>query len=93
MSDPISQIFDRYLDQPSTLPGEVRHRVEQACRGEIIQLYALVDLDGSLRLCQSWVTLTANYLAVIRKWQIAGSMSISKWSREAAWKKSSNSRA
>ena len=66
MSDPISQIFDRYLDQPSTLPAEVRGRVEQACRGEIIQLYALVDLDGSLRLCQSWVTLTANYLAVIR---------------------------
>jgi ATP-binding cassette subfamily B protein len=66
MSDPISQIFDRYLDQPSTLPVEVRRRVEQACRGEVIQLYALVDLDASLRLCQIWVTLTANYLAVIR---------------------------
>jgi hypothetical protein len=66
MSDPIPHIFDRYLDQPSTLPVEVRRRVEQACRGEIIQLYALVDLDASLRLCQIWVTLTANYLAVIR---------------------------
>ena len=42
MSDPVSQIFDRYLDQPPTLPTAVRRRVEQACQGEIIQLYALV---------------------------------------------------
>ena len=66
MSDPVSQIFDRYLDQPPTLPVQVRCRVEQACQGEIIQLYALADLDASLRLCQIWVTLTANHLAVIR---------------------------
>jgi len=66
MSDPVSQIFDRYLDQPPTLPTAVRRRVEQACQGEIIQLYALADLDASLRLCQIWVTLTANYLGVIR---------------------------
>jgi ATP-binding cassette, subfamily B, bacterial len=66
MSDPISQIFDRYLDQPSTLPVEVRRRVELACQNEIIQVYALADLDASLRLCQIWVTLTANHLAVIR---------------------------
>jgi ATP-binding cassette, subfamily B, bacterial len=66
MSDPLSQIFDRYLDQPSTLPVEVRRRVEQACQGETIQLYALADLDVSLRLCQTWVTLSANHLAVIR---------------------------
>ena len=66
MSDPVSQIFDRYLDQPPTLPVQVRRRVEQACQGEIIQLYALADLDASLRLCQIWVTLTANHLAVIR---------------------------
>jgi hypothetical protein len=56
MSDPITQIFDRYLDQPQTLPGAVRRRVEQACEGEVIQLYALADLDTSLRLCQIWVT-------------------------------------
>jgi ATP-binding cassette subfamily B protein len=66
MSDSISQIFDRYLDQPATLPTEVRRRIERACKGEIIQLYALADLDASLRLCQTWVTLTANYLAVSR---------------------------
>ena len=66
MSDPVSQIFDRYLDQPPTLPTAVRRRIEQACQGEIIQLYALADLDASLRLCQIWVTLSANYLAVIR---------------------------
>jgi ATP-binding cassette subfamily B protein len=66
MSDPVSQIFDRYLDQPQTLPGAVRSRVEQACEGEVIQLYALADLDTSLRLCQIWVTLTTNHLAVIR---------------------------
>jgi hypothetical protein len=34
----------------------VRRRVEQACEGEVIQLYALADLDTSLRLCQIWVT-------------------------------------
>jgi hypothetical protein len=66
MSDPVSQIFDRYLDQPATLPTEVRRRVEHACEGEIVQLYALADLDASLRLCHIWVTLTANYLGVTR---------------------------
>jgi hypothetical protein len=66
MSDPVSQIFDRYLDQPPTLPAEVHRRVEHACGGEIVQLYALADLDASLRLCQIWVTLTTNYLAVAR---------------------------
>jgi hypothetical protein len=66
MSDPVSQIFDRYLDQPPTLSTEVRRRAEQACQGDIIQLYALADLDAALRLCQIWVTLTTNYLAVIR---------------------------
>jgi ATP-binding cassette, subfamily B, bacterial len=66
MSDSISQIFEHYLDQPATLPSEVRRRIERACQGEIIQLYALADLDSSLRLCQTWVTLTANHLAVCR---------------------------
>jgi ABC-type multidrug transport system fused ATPase/permease subunit len=66
MSDSVSQIFDRYLDQPPTLPVALRRRVEHASEGEIIQLYALADLDASLRLCQIWVTLTPNYLAVIR---------------------------
>ena len=66
MSDSASQIFDRYLDQPLTLPVTLRRRVEHASQGEIIQLYALADLDASLRLCQIWVTLTANYLAVIQ---------------------------
>ena len=87
MSDPVSQIFDRYLDQPPTLPTAVRRRIEQACQGEIIQLYALADLDASLRLCQIWVTLTANYLAVIES-QTAMSMNISGWSDGVAWTKS-----
>ena len=66
MLDPTSQLFDRYLDQPPTIPRDVRRRLEEACGGESVQLYGLADLDASLRLCQVWVTLSANYLGIIR---------------------------
>ncbi|MBV8814790.1 MAG: hypothetical protein JO271_09880, partial [Verrucomicrobia bacterium] len=66
MLDPTSQLFDRYLDQPDTIPRDVRDRLERACTGESVQLYGLTDLDSSLRLCQNWIALTVNYLAVVR---------------------------
>jgi ABC-type multidrug transport system fused ATPase/permease subunit len=66
MLDPTSQLFDRYLDQPQTIPRDVRGRLEHACAGESVQLYGLGDLDSSLRLCQIWVALTANYFGIVR---------------------------
>jgi ATP-binding cassette subfamily B protein len=66
MPDPTSQLFNRYLDQPQTIPREMRGRLEYACAGESVQLYGLADLDSSLRLCQIWVALTANYFGIVR---------------------------
>jgi ATP-binding cassette, subfamily B, bacterial len=66
MLDPTSQLFDRYLDQPQTIPRDVRRRLESACAGEAVQIYGLADLDASLRLCQVWIALTTNYLGFVR---------------------------
>ena len=66
MLDPTSQLFDRYLDQPQTIPRDVRGRLEHACAEESVQLYGLVDLDSSLRLCQIWVAVTTNYFCIAR---------------------------
>ncbi|MBV8212384.1 MAG: ABC transporter ATP-binding protein [Verrucomicrobia bacterium] len=66
MLDPTSQLFDRYLDQPQTIPRDLRARLENACASESVQLYGLADLDSSLRLCQIWVALTANYFGIAR---------------------------
>jgi ATP-binding cassette subfamily B protein len=61
------EIIARYIGQPARLPREVRARVEQACSGSCIQLYALADLDQRLRLGESWLALTADHVALARR--------------------------
>lgn len=60
------EIIARYIGQPSRLPADLRARIEGAWGGEPVQLYALADLDASLRLGTSWVALGASHLAVAR---------------------------
>jgi hypothetical protein len=61
------EIITRYIGQPPRLPRELRARIEHACSGNSIQLYALADLDHALRLGESWLALTANHVALARR--------------------------
>src|SRR5687768_7719942 len=62
-------IIARYTAQPSRLPPELRRQIEHAWggHGAPVQLYALADLDQSLRLAESWLALGPRHLAVARR--------------------------
>ncbi len=59
-------LLDRYTDQPVALPEAARRSIEERWDGEPIQLYALADLDGGMRLTESWVALGEREVAVVR---------------------------
>jgi ATP-binding cassette subfamily B protein len=61
------EIITRYIGQPARLPRELRARIEHACSGSSIQLYALADLDHTLRLGESWLALTGAHVALARR--------------------------
>jgi ATP-binding cassette subfamily B protein len=61
------EIVRRYTDQPERLPDPVRREIERALKGEPILLYALVDLDASLRLSSTWIALSPGRVAVARE--------------------------
>jgi ATP-binding cassette subfamily B protein len=58
------QLITRYAGQPPRLPAELRYQVEGLWRGDPVLLYALADLDASLRLAQSWLLLSQRQVAV-----------------------------
>jgi ATP-binding cassette subfamily B protein len=57
-------IIERYTDQPARLPLDLRRRIEQRCGGLPVQLYAMADLDVSMNLSRTWVTLGPRHVAV-----------------------------
>src|SRR5216117_33391 len=67
-------IIARYADQPPRLPPELRRLIEAGWHGAPVQLYALADLDHTLRLTESWVALGPTQVAVARhagaRWEI-----------------------
>ena len=60
-------IVDRYTDQPSRLPADVRDELERAFGDRPAQLYALVDLDASLRLTEAWLAIGPAHIGLARK--------------------------
>ncbi len=58
------QIIARYTAQPPRLPLELRREIERAWQGAPVQLYALADLDQSLRLTEAWVALGPRHVAL-----------------------------
>src|SRR4051812_13137558 len=66
-------IIARYTAQPARLPAELRREIERAWNGPI-QLYALADLDQSLRLAEAWLALGPRHVAVAKRdsagWQV-----------------------
>jgi ATP-binding cassette subfamily B protein len=57
-------ILERYTDQPAQLPRTLRRSIEKRFLGRPVQLYALADLDASLRLSETWLALGPRELAV-----------------------------
>ncbi|MGH7674260.1 MAG: ABC transporter transmembrane domain-containing protein, partial [Gemmatimonadales bacterium] len=75
------QIILRYTDQPSRLPAELRRRIEEAWDGAPVQLYALADLDETLRLGETWLALGPAHLALAR-----ASDGGTRWSVHTVWR-------
>ena len=67
-------IVARYSGQPVTLPPDLRRIIEAGSGGAPVQLYALADLDASLRLAEIWVTVLPDQVALARRhegqWEI-----------------------
>jgi ATP-binding cassette subfamily B protein len=57
------QILERYTDQPTRLPDDLRPQLEAALGGAV-RLYALADLDAELRLTQTWIALGDTRVAI-----------------------------
>src|SRR4029453_3533609 len=58
------EIISRYIGQPPSLPSDLRAGLQRAWNGQPIQLYALADLDHTLKLGQQWLALGAPPIAV-----------------------------
>jgi ATP-binding cassette subfamily B protein len=61
------EIISRYIRQPSRLPVELRTRIEREWGGRPVQLYALADLDHTLRLSEAWLVLGPRHIALARE--------------------------
>lgn len=61
------RLLRRFSDQPDALPAAIRRRIEDAWGGHAVQLYAMADLDASLRLTQTWLALGPEHCAVARE--------------------------
>ena len=59
-----TELFERYVGQPASLPEGLSKPVEVAL-GERIVAYALADLDSELRFAEQWLVLGATRGAVI----------------------------
>ena len=55
---------DRYTDQPARMPKPVRDAVERSWCGAPVELYALADLDASMKLARVWVALGPEHVAL-----------------------------
>ncbi|HIJ74861.1 MAG TPA: ABC transporter ATP-binding protein [Candidatus Hydrogenedentes bacterium] len=60
-------IVTRYTDQPARMPAALRRRIEDDWAGRPVQLYAVADLDASMRLVPTWVALGAEHVALVRQ--------------------------
>jgi ATP-binding cassette subfamily B protein len=69
------EVIARYTNQPRRLPPEIRHLLEAAWSGDPVQLYALADLDESLKLSETWVALGPRHVGLARqsdeRWEVS----------------------
>ena len=60
------EIVARYTDQPTRMPADLRAQIEASWGNEPIQLYALADLDASMRISRQWVALGPTRIAIAK---------------------------
>jgi ATP-binding cassette subfamily B protein len=58
------RIIERYLGQPTRLPERIRTAGAQALGGPV-RLYAMIDLDEAMELCERWLLLGERRVAVV----------------------------
>lgn len=58
-------IILRYMDQPEVMPTDLRRKIENQWGGQPVQLYALADLDPTLKLGNTWVALGPEQIAIV----------------------------
>src|SRR5689334_18796097 len=61
-----TEIITRYLGQPAQLPPDLRAHIEREWGNQPVQLYALADLDGALKLTETWLALGPTHVALAR---------------------------
>ncbi len=67
MTDSLNaRLIDSYASQPGVLPPEIRARLRRLWGDHEILLYALADLDESMRLSETWVVLGEQELVLLR---------------------------
>ena len=59
-------IVERYMDQHARMPDQVRGSIEAAWAGKPVQLYAMADLDGEMRLACTWFAVGPDHVALAR---------------------------
>ena len=62
-----STLIEKYLEQPAKLPAQLRERIEKQWGGGAVQLYAMADLNASMRLCRVWLALGAKHIALVNE--------------------------
>lgn len=63
------------------MPAEVRERIEALWGGEPVQLYAVADLDDSMRLSCRWVALGPEHIAIVEQGKADRSEAIDSFER------------
>ncbi len=56
------ELMGRYTDQPARLPSVARGEIARVTGQTSISAYALLDLDEGLRLTESWIALTPDWV-------------------------------
>jgi ATP-binding cassette subfamily B protein len=75
------RIIERYTDQPERLPADLRARIERSWGGSPVQLYAMADLDASMRFARIWVALGPRHVAVAQQREGAGRTAVTSFER------------
>lgn len=58
-------IINKYTTQADRLPDEVREYLSSHLDHEAILVYAYVDLDENMQLCNSWLVLSKSYICLV----------------------------